>query len=326
MVRQSLFGLLAMLAMTSVDAVSTEDRVTQFYFELDTGYHQAHQASVSRLALVYRPKRSDGFETSLAVDYSDQVEFEHRPFLPAEKLSHLRLGAGYRWQWSRLSLTQEFGLAAVVNELPDYEVHSGDHQIFTSLAAGYELNRNVEFYSAVNYDFGNHVFDPSPAFSLGIRFNFGRSRPAMLHQPSFDMSAPLSANELSEAERKRQLRQKLAIGLEPIKVHSVLSAAKPQASVEQEFDERVLSHQLPKTFTKEVNHKGFYSVQIGSFLNPDSIRPFLLKWGFKPEELIYREVDGLTKVSFGRYENIEQAQLIQEQLSDIGLDCFVVRL
>jgi len=315
--------LFSQTAWTSAD----EYTQTQIYFEVDTGFHRDHEAGVGRLALIYRPKRSAGFETSLAVDYFEPIEFKHKPDLPAESLSHLRLGAAYRWQWHPFNLTQEFGIASLLSDLPEYELEQGESQIFTSLAFGYQFNRNLELYSGVTYDFGNEVQDPSAAIALGLRFNFGsRPRSASTARRGEGQSSANMAGDVSAAiERDRLLRTKLAITGDKVQ-EAVLSAAEPLQSIAEEFDEKL--NKAPQKTASPVIKANLpnYSIQVGSFIDRKSIQPFILKWGLNPKDLIFREVGRFTKVSFGRYDDKEQADIIQEQLSEIGIDCFVVKL
>ena len=318
--------------------VASELSPSRFYFKLDAGYNSEHEVASSKLSLIYRPIRLSGLETSLAVDYLEPVSVSEDMTVEKQSLSNLRLGLAYRWQGQHWTFTPEVGGAVNLSDQKENQVEVGDTQGFASLTFGYKFDDKLEVYSVVNHDAGSDILNSSNTVSLGLRFTFGDSQVKRQRKIQNEIrlqnqaastnavKSEIAMNAVIDPKaQQRLLATKLAVTPVPAQSQALLSAIQPQPNPEQEFESLAAKEVQPESNIRS-HLNTFFSVQIGSFNDPASIEPFVFKWGLNQAELVTRLVGKSTKLSFGRYETKEQAELVMEQLKEIGLDGFVVNI
>jgi len=334
MLKRTLFLLLISTSGMPLSSLAASDYpLTRFYFKLDAGYNNEHEVAVSKLSLLYRPFRYSGLETSLAVDYLEPVDTSEDLTVEKQSLSNLRLGIAYRWQGQHWSMTPELGAAVNLSDQKENQIEVGDTQGFASMTFGYRFDDRLEVYSAVVHDAGVDELASSNTVSLGLRFTFGdnntrRQRKVLdnvRRQNQAQAAKQLNPEAVNDPKtQQRLLAQKLAVESAPVD-QAKLSAIQRQPDPDEEF-EAVPPAPIKTAKPDRTNLNRFYSVQVGSFNDVRSIEPFVFKWGLNQAELVTRLVGQATKLSFGRYETKEQAELVMEQLKSIGLDGFVVQI
>ena len=327
---------------------------------VELGQLQELELGLASIGLKYGPDQGDGFATHVAYEYLESTVLPMSPTFEEQSLSQLRVGLGYRWQWLDFYLVPKLGVVSNLKELPEYQLGMWKIQSFAALTTGYQISPNWATFLTASYDSGHEALPESALWTLGVSYRFGggqsqgqdkgqrntpirnsaetKSTPTPMPESKPELKPGTEINNetsiltdvvAEESKDKHQaLNRKLALPNQVPEPSVVLSPAKPMQTVGEEFKGEVTFTSLkPSTDKSSVNsNQPYYSVQVGSFKKRNSIIPFLDRWGLNPEDLNYREEGAFTKVSFGRYETKAMADLVQAQLADMGISCFVIKL